>query len=44
MECRRQQSKVKTLLLQHYALLKFDVTDSQNTHDQIMSERKFKCI
>ena len=32
MECRRQQSKVKTLLLQDYALLKFDLTDIVKTH------------
>ena len=30
------------LLLQHHALGKFHVIDGQNTHDQIMSDRRFK--
>ena len=44
-ECGRQRSQVKTLLLHdpaRRALLKFHVTDSQNTRDQIMSDRRSK--
>ena len=42
MECGRQQSNVKTLLLQGCALRKFHVTDDQNTrdYDQFTSDRK----
>ena len=42
MECGRQRSKVKTLLLHHCALRKFHVRDSQNTRDQIASDRRSK--
>ena len=35
--------KVKTLLLHGCALSKFQVRDSQNTCDQITSDRMFKC-
>ena len=38
MQCGRQQSKVKTLLLHCYALRKFYVTDSKTTRDLITSE------
>ena len=34
--------KVKMLLLHRCALCKFNVTDSQNTSDQITSDRKSK--
>ena len=49
MECRRQQSKVKALLLQRFVLCKFHVTDGQKMLDQITSDRKskrmwFKCV
>ena len=45
-ECGRQRSKVKTLLLhdQRRALLKFHVTDSQNTRDQITRDRRSKRV
>ena len=38
MECGRQRSKVKTLLLHHCALRKFHVRVSQNMRDQITSD------
>ena len=40
MECRRQQLKLKTLLLQHCALHKYQVIDGQNMCDQITSDRR----
>ena len=42
MECRRQQLKVKMLLLQHCALHKYHVIDGQNTRGQITSDRRSK--
>ena len=42
MECGRQQSKFKTLLLQGCALRKFQVTDGHNTRDQFTGDRKSK--
>ena len=42
MECERQRSKVKTILLQCFALYKFQVTDGQNMRDQMTSERRSK--
>ena len=42
MQCGRQQSKVKTLLLHCYALRKFYVTDSKTTRDLITSDRRSK--
>ena len=39
MECGRQRSKVKTLLLQCFALRKVHVIDGQNTRDQITSDQ-----
>ena len=42
MECRRQQLKVKTLLLQHCALHKYQVIDGQNMCDLITSDRRSK--
>ena len=42
MECRRQQLKVKTLLLQHCALHKYNMIDGQNTRDQITNDRRSK--
>ena len=44
MECGRQRSKVKMLLLQGCALRKFHATDGQNTRDQIVSGRRSKLI
>ena len=41
MECRRQQLKVKALLLQRCAL-KFWVTYGQNTRDQITNNGRSK--
>ena len=44
MECGQQRSNVKKLLL-HYCSLhlrKFHMTDSQNTHDHITSDRRSK--
>ena len=41
-ECGRQRSKAKTRLLRRCALRKFQVTDSQNTRDQITSDRGSK--
>ena len=38
MECGRDRSKVKTHLVQRYALRKFHVIDGQNTRDQITSD------
>ena len=40
MEYRRQGSNFKTLLRQHYTLHEFHVTNGQNTHDQITSDRQ----
>ena len=42
MECRRQQLKVKALLLQRCALRKFRVTYGQNTRDQITNNGRSK--
>ena len=42
MEYRRQGSNFKTLLRQHYTLHEFHVTNGQNTHDQITSDRRSK--
>ena len=42
MECGRQQSNFKTLLLQGCALRKFQVTDGHNTRDQFTGDRKSK--
>ena len=39
---RRLRSKVKTLLLQRWALIKFHVRGGQNTRDQITSDRRSK--
>ena len=41
-ECGRLRSKVKTLLLQRCALIKFHVRGGQNTRDQITSDRRSK--
>ena len=37
-----KRSKVKTLLLHHCALCKFHKTDTQNTCNQITSDRRSK--
>ena len=42
MECGRQRSKVKMILLQRFALHKFQVTDGQNMRDQMTSDRRTK--
>ena len=42
MEYRRQESNFKTLLCQHNALQEFHMTNGQNTHDQITSDRRSK--
>ena len=42
MECERQRSKVKTLLLQRCALRKFHVTDCQDMRDHITSDSRSK--
>ena len=42
MECGRQRSKVKTLLLQQCALRTFHVTYGENTRDKITSDRRSK--
>ena len=39
-ECVRQRSKVKTLLLKHFALGKFHVIDDQNTREDMTSDRR----
>ena len=42
MECGRQRLKVKTILLQRFALHKFQVTDGQNMRDQMTSDIRTK--
>ena len=44
MECGRQRLKVKTILLQCFALHKFQVTDGQNMRDQMTSDRWSKHV
>ena len=44
MECGRQLSKVKTILLQRFVLHKFQVTDGQNMRDQMTSDRWSKHV
>ena len=39
MECGRDRSKVKTLLVQRCVLLKFHITEGQNTRDLITSDQ-----
>ena len=42
MDCGRQRSNVKTLLLQCCALRRFHASDGQNTRDQITRNRSLK--